>query len=251
MKYDLKDIEKLKCYKSRMQWKVTAFLAFICALSLAILTPSQMVKTLFVEYSDVSKYLFPFFNFGIGGVIGFLLSWLLFAVDSLATGKLVDSRFFRHYYCTSLAVQKYPEIENRQLVTYWFELFNSWGKPSNPQHSLYKRTFERTYSLRLIYYLKYGLLYLAFLCSLFLLATSFVFDHNIVVLVVRVAYILVLFALYLLVGLYNKLTETESTKYFEKYDCTGAYYKYKEFQLQLWTHFEQHLAKKFKVKTKL
>lgn len=96
------------------------------------------------------------FQLGAGVLLPASFSWLLFASDPLATGTDKEAEFFRSQYASQFFVDRFKVGEGIEKHM-WFTLFNSWANPQHRMHDGYVRTFERSYSCRLLVYLRRGL----------------------------------------------------------------------------------------------
>ena len=229
--------------KKKMKWKVFAVLAFVCALFVVVYVPEELLTPLTTSFHLASIYVA---KAGIAGVNILLLRWILFAQDHLATGNSRSSQFFRHYYPSNYAVTVY-RLTRADADKQWFEFFNQWEDPQHPQHLQYEYSLERSYGCRVIYYLQRILFFFVLLAIVgtilcLLLGTVDARSSLPVRLVVAVG----AFSVAVWLEASNKITEkkTAGGTYDDRYDATGAYFKYKEQQGILRSYFEQEVLKR-------
>jgi hypothetical protein len=137
-------------YKQRMKWKVTSLLGFLVILFAILYVPPDMFRFVSDSLSTAGSLAL---RVGFSVPLVFFAQWIIFAQDHLANGDSKASRFFRECYASKYATEHYG-IPADRARTLWFDYFNSWSQEDHPLHGYYRSSFERSYSLRLIFYLK-------------------------------------------------------------------------------------------------
>lgn len=233
-------------YKSRMQWKVTAMLAVALISFMVFFIPTGVQSKLVKQFGEVQKY-----SAGIMALTGaplvFFVRWVIFAQDHLATGNGRASRFFRHYYPSCTFITKHG-VDGNVARKLWFEFYNKWQKPNHKHYDLFRRNSERTYSMRMIWYLKRILLAYLLLALVAMSLDCWLFERQEFVSLLPVKVVLLFGAAVMFVSIQFSNTITEhpaSPDYFDRYTATGAYEKYKEIQGYVWVLFEEEEVSKW------
>jgi hypothetical protein len=231
-------------YHKRMQWRVTSVLIVVAALFFLLYVPEIVLHPLTTRIGMLGSFLI---RAGISLPLAYAGRLLIFSQDHLPTGRSKASYFFRYYYASSYAVVMY-DIPSRKAMQMWFDYFNAWADPTHPNHDYMSRTFERTYSLRLIFYLKRVL-------TLFLMAAiiataldQYVLHSNdSATLVAPRIFGLVVVACFLAILYHDNRAwlTAHPGSYCDKYDASGAYRKYKDIQEILITKFEEDVLKHY------
>lgn len=228
---------KLWSYKTRMQFKVFNSIALCVGLFLALYIPKEISGPISEKLTDMQAIAL---KLGIGTPIALLLQWVIFAQDHLANGSSVAAKFFRHYYPSHYANHKYS-LTIPAATRLWFNLYNQWHLPENPNHNKYKTNSNRTYSLRMIFLLTRVFVIFAVLASIMTVGCFWPLKEAEFskLLPSRIAGII--FASVVAIWLYcsNSIKIMSGGNYYEKYEVTGAYHKYKEYQGILWEEFEE------------
>jgi hypothetical protein len=170
-----------------------------------------------------------------------LVPWIIFAQDQLATGASKASQFFRYHYPSTLAVNKYS-LTRQEANRAWFEYFNAWEDPKHRWHSDYKNTFERGYSLRLIYSLNRLLFWFVVAAGAATTLTALLLDEPRSVLASKIVLILAVGLLWWWLHTSNTFTKLDSGDY----SATGAYFKYQEINGITSNRFEIEILEKRK-----
>ena len=230
---------RISSYKSRMQIKVFVAIATCVVFFVFLFTPKEVGDPLVERISEAYA---SFVKLGLSLPIMFILQWILFAQDHLANGNSLPSTFFRHYYPSSFAKHKY-DLSAPTSNRLWFDLYNQWHDPDHSYHEKYKINSKRTYSLRLIYYLYW--ISVIFLVTA--LATAVLCFYPLKeadfsrLLPARIAVIVFIGLFAFLLRQSNRLSYNKDLNYYERYQATGAYHKYKEYQGILWEIFEEEV----------
>ena len=226
-------------FRRRMQWKVTSVLAACVVLFAILYVPIDILGPLADRFGEVGKAMI---RGGLSLPVAVLLRWILFAQDHLANGKSRAAKFFRYHYPSSYAMHVHG-LGETQAMHAWFRLYNSWHQRDHEYNHLYALNTHRTYSLRLIYYLKRVLLvfFVLGLLSIVWQLFSPISEGIVTPMAAQIAVLVMVGALTLWIHLSNsfELTEGENLSYYDRYSATGAYRKYKELQGQLWMVFEE------------
>ena len=234
-----------KSYKSKMQGKVFLALLLLCGVFTFFFVPDEVTVPLRAKLSAIGTGLISTAIASSG--IYFYLQWVVFAQDHLANGRSISSMFFRHYYPSSFARQKYG-ISIQRANRIWFDYYNAWQREDHPRHACYRTNANRTYSLRLIYYLKYLLLYFSIVAGAVTLGNKHLLHEAAfgAMLAPRLAFILIALAIAVIIIRSNNCTARADANFYERYAATGAYEKYKEFQGVLWELFDEEVLEPLK-----
>jgi hypothetical protein len=226
-------------YKSRMQLKVFSAIAVCVTVFIFIYIPNEVMNPLSEKISQAQA---AYLKLGISVPIMFLLQWVIFAQDHLANGASLEAKFFRHYYPSSYARHKH-DLAIPMASRLWFDLYNQWHSAEHSRHDKYKTNSYRTYSLRLIFYLTKIFTVFVVLAAVttglcYWPIKEVEFDR---LLPGRIAGILFSLSLAFWLRSSNKILPNPQGNYYEKYEATGAYHKYKEYQGILWEYFEEEV----------
>jgi hypothetical protein len=224
--------------KQQMKRKVTAVLISTVALFVVFFVPSAITTPVAKGLNEWHKLLI---KFGIAVPVMVFVPWIIFAQDQLATGASKASQFFRHHYPSALAVKKYS-MSRQEADRVWFEYFNAWEDPKHRWHNDYKNTFERGYSLRLIYYLNRLLLLFVIAASVATTLSAWLLDEPRSVLAPKIVLIAIAGLLWWWVHASNTFTKLASGEY----SATGAYFKYQEMNGITSNRFEVEVLAKRK-----
>jgi hypothetical protein len=238
------DLQTRGAYKRNMQVWVSAVLS-ACILFFALLyVPDEILTPLFEILKTVNEWLI---RAGLAVPFVVIFPWVLFAQDHLATGNSRASRFFRHYYASTYAVEvkRLPRDKADKL---WFDYFNQWEADSHPNNEYYRRNFERTYACRLIFYLKRILgafIVLAFF-STFLTTWVLKTTGSSKLLPARIFILGISIVGLASLHFSNRIRENNASRsYQDRYSPTGVYFKYKEIAGILRNLFETDVLSKF------
>lgn len=124
----------------------------------------------------------------------------------------------------------------------WFEYFNPWEDPKHRWHGDYKNTFERGYSLRLIYYLHRLLSLFVIAASVATVLTAYLLDESRPVIASKIGVILIVALFWWWLHASNRFTKLENGEY----SATGAYLKYQEINGITSSRFESEVLVKRK-----
>jgi hypothetical protein len=224
--------------KRKMQRRVTYVLAATVLIFAIVYVPGEVTDPLAVSLATWQQVLA---RSGISLPVLALLGWLIFSQDHLATGGSRASRFFRHYYPSQYAQEKYG-LSKERANRLWFDYFNGWATSEDQRlREDYARSFQRTYSVRLIFYLKrilFGFVILAAIATpvfTWLIPT----DGAQKLLPGRIAIILAAMLLLVWLHMSSRFSERSGTQsYGERYQATGVYAMWKEIGGILTTRFE-------------
>lgn len=248
----------IKQIKMKMQSRITLILAGCVSVFLLVYLPREVQDKFARMFGEAKGTIqgieitnIAGFITGLCGVpLSFVVRWIIFAQDHLATGTSKSSQFFRYYYVTSMLMALHPNIDRTQASKLWFEdTFNKWQKPNAKEQELdmFRRVSERTYSLRLIWYLQRVTVYFI-IGSLAMMSAECLFfkrDSFVEYLPVKgVVFVLAAFLCWWLHGS-NKIKLVNQSGYFNKYEATGAFEKYKEIQGLAWEHFRETVLVKW------
>ncbi len=128
-------------YKSAMQWQVTTVLMTSVVLFVILYIPSEVLVPITGSLSHTGELVT---RLGIAAPAAWMLRWVLFAQDHLATGSSSASQFFRHYYVSLYTRSKY-DLSKGEADMRWFEYFNDWEEQGSPNHKFYRINVRRTY----------------------------------------------------------------------------------------------------------
>jgi len=227
--------------KIKRQWerRVTSVLVALIALFVVFFVPQEIAKPITDRLTGWQNLVV---KLGASVPIMLVLPWIIFAQDHLATGRSKASKFFRDHYPSTFATAKYG-LPREQADKEWFDYFNKWEAAGHPDRGNYEITFQRSYSLRLIYYLKRVLLSFILLALVattlsWLLNTSDAHE----LLAARLS--IVVLAVLILGWLHSSNRFWAIRDRAGQYDATGAYFKYKEINGVLRMKFEADVLSK-------
>lgn len=215
--------------------KVIGLLVTVSVFFVVLYLPDEVLQAFGAKMELVGKILT---KLGVTFTVSSVGFWFLFSVDHLATGKGLKSRFFRHYYPSTYAVEHcgMSQVDANEA---WFTYFNKWVDETHPHHTYYLFSFKRSYACRGIYYL------LPLLVVCLAGATASVVDslmtpgidmHAPLLLSQELVWF-VAAGVTIWVYLSNRVREKNTTSYEDKYDATGAFKQYKEIEGILRTLF--------------
>lgn len=234
--------------KARMELKVLLVLAAITILFAVVYVPEELLRPLTAYFGSVSEYLEYAVQYGLPSVGIFIPVWLLFGLDHLGYGNPATSkphRFFTHYWLSTYAVIRYGLNRDEANRLFFDDFFNKRANKEHPQHGHWRRSFKRSYTCRLIYYLHWFLLafvLLAIASTLFCLALGT--DDAQSSLPARSVVAFVAFIALVVVDVSNQIVDHGKDRPYEsRYTATGAYAKYMEIQGILRSSFEQEVLK--------
>lgn len=227
--------------KARMKQRVVWVLAAVTVFFGVLYLPDEVTQVFGQRFEVAGKILA---KLGVTLPFTLLAVWFLFGQDHLATGRGRASRFFRHYYPSTFAVQHCNKTQ-ADADNLWFTYFNQWEAPNHLNHRFYEDQFERSYTCRLFYYLVRILTwYLVAAAVSIVLWTWIIPTQDADRMLVPRVIVWVLFALLTLsISLSNRIQEVPGASYQDAYRPTGAYFKYKEIQGILQRHFWEDVLK--------
>jgi hypothetical protein len=234
-----------RSFKHRMKRRVTAvvflFVLFFVGLYVPDIVLGALVESLNIGWRSFVRFAAP-----MAGSISmtFVLQWIIFSQDSLATGSSKKSRFFRACYPSTYARNKYGLMQG-EADRSWFDYFNQWQNDEHPNHSYHIDCFKRSYSCRLIYYL--SKLSIAFTCgAIALMVFTFLIDptdfwkH----LLVRLTFLIAVAILFSVLAYANRISEGQTPQGERNYQVTGVWFKYQEINGVLIRKFEMDILTK-------
>jgi hypothetical protein len=222
--------------KNAMKRRVTSVLVAIVLLFVLIFVPSEIVDPVANGLKDWQRLLA---KLGVSIPLMVVIPWIIFAQDHLATGKSKASQFFKHHFQSTLAMKKYGQTQ-ADANRLWFDYFNKWEDPKHVHHGNYKATFDRSYALRLIYYLKRLLfLFVVAACASTIMMTVLLPDTR-PALPARITIIVVVALVWSWLHLSNTFKKLPSGDY----EAAGAYFKYQEICGITCSRFEQDVLSK-------
>ena len=237
------DLQTRGAYKRNMQVWVSSALS-ACILFFALLyLPDEILNPLFEKIKLVNELLI---KVGLAVPFALIFPWILFAQDHLATGNSRASRFFRHYYPSTYAVEV-KGLQRDKADKLWFDYFNKLEAENHPSNEYYRRNFERTYACRLIYYLKriLSVFIVLALFSTFLITWIFNTTDSSKLLPARIGILIVSAIVLASLHLSNRIQENAASHpYQDRYSPTGVYFKYKEIAGILRNLFETDVLSK-------
>jgi hypothetical protein len=224
----------IKDYKTKMQNRITWILAGCVSVFLAVYLPRDL-QELFVRMFGEAKgtiggieitNISGFITALCGVPLSFVLRWVIFAQDHLATGKSKAGDFFRYYYVTSMIKALHQDIHQTQALKMWFDAFNKWQKPNarEEDQDMFRRVSQRSYSLRLIWYLQRVTVYFIIGSLVMMSAECLFFRRETFVLYMPVKVGILLLAAFLCWWLHgsNTFKKVDEAGYFNKYEATGV-----------------------------
>ncbi|MFC1799297.1 hypothetical protein ACFL2Z_00080 [Candidatus Eisenbacteria bacterium] len=89
-------------------------------------------------------------------VIFYYLNLMLFSADTLYFGHPDENKYieaFQRHWPSKHVAEKFS-LGQEEAESYWFtNVFNAWSGTDHPQHQQWKRTLERGYACRCVYYM--------------------------------------------------------------------------------------------------
>ncbi len=229
--------------KIKRQWerRVTSVLVALVALFVVFFVPQEIAEPITNRFTGWQNLVV---KLGASVPIMLVLPWIIFAQDHLATGRSKASKFFRDHYPSTFAVAKYG-FTREQADKEWFDYFNKWETSGHPDRGNYESTFQRSYSLRLIYYLK-RLLLTFVLLALIATALSWLLKTSDAHPLLAARLAIIVLALLILGWLHfsNRFWVVPAVP--GEYEATGAYFKYKEISGILRQKFQDQILSKRK-----
>jgi hypothetical protein len=224
-------------YKRRMQRRVVSVLWFLVVLFVIVYVPPALIEPVVARLST-NRWVLALARLLLAVPLVPLLGWILFAQDHLPYGTSKASHFFRQYYVTVYARKKFS-LDKSQATTLWFDYFNKWEAEDHPLHDYYRVNFERTYAVRMIYYLKRILVVFVILGCGSAFVASLALQAERDWLPLRIAIVVV--AAFFLAWLQQANRATRCSDATEAWEATGVYAKYKEICGILRVKFVEHL----------
>jgi hypothetical protein len=223
--------------ENRQKRQGVTVLVAVTAVFWVFFIPDEFTRVLGERLDTVVKYLV---KAGLAGSVTFFVGGFVYSQDPLASGSSLASRFFRHYFVTTYAVQNYS-LNEGTATRCWFEYFNPWEDADHKNHEFYKRAFEASFKCRLFHYLKYTLpVYVVLAAGLTALFKWVVKTDNPSEMFVARCIVLSIGVLVTLVVMaWNRVREDPNANYAERYTATGAYGKYKTMQGILRSKFDE------------
>jgi hypothetical protein len=223
-------------FKARCKRRVVAVLAALTVFFGVLYLPDEVTRVFGQRFemagavlAKLGVMMLPF---------ALVASWFLFGQDHLATGRGKASQFFRHYYPSTFAVM-HCKKSKAEADNLWFTYFNRLENPNHPLHTYYETSFDRTYTCRLFYYLVRILTWYLAAAAVSVILVTWVFPTQDAdkMLAPRIIAWVVFALLTVSIALSNRIKKVPGTSYYDAYDPTGSYYRYKEIQGILQQHF--------------
>lgn len=222
--------------KNAMKRRVTSVLVAIILFFVLIFVPSEIVDPIARGLEGWQRLLA---KLGASIPLMVVIPWIIFAQDHLATGNSKASQFFKHHFQSTLAMKKYGQTQ-ADANRLWFDYFNKWEDPKHEHHGNYKATFDRSYALRLIYYLKRLLFLFVVAACASTIAMTLLLPNTRSALPARITIIVVVALVWSWLHLSNTFKKLPSGDY----EATGAYFKYQEICGITCSRFEQDVLSK-------
>lgn len=231
-------------FKQKMKGQVTAVLFFYILLFVALYVPDTLLAPL-MERLNVGWNFFVKFagSFASSIPITFVLQWIIFSQDNLATGSSKTSRFFRYCYPSTFAKDIYG-LEQGKADQSWFDYFNKWQDEKHADHSYLVDCFKRSYSCRLIYYLvKLSFVFTCGAAVLMLISLATDPADFQKYLLPRITGLVIVVLLFIWLTLNNRIRENLKAPRQDRYEVTGVWFKYREINGVLIQKFERDVLK--------
>ena len=231
-------------FKQKMKRQVTSVLFVYILFFVALYVPDKALAPL-IERLNVGWNFFVKFAGSLAGSIPitFVLQWIIFSQDSLATGSSKESRFFRHCYPSSFARDVYG-LKQAEADQNWFDYFNKWQDEKHVDHSYLVDCFKRSYSCRLIYYLvKLSFLFACGAAALMLISFAIDPEDFQKYLFSRMAGLIIVVLSFGWLTLNNRIREDLQAPREDSYKVTGVWFKFKEINGVLIQKFERDVLK--------
>lgn len=230
-----------------MKRQVLLVILFAFGLFGGLYLPDEVLTPLHATWNGVYETLT---KVGLSAGVCFGIGlWLLFTQDHLANGASRPARFFRHYWPSTFAVETSKgALDAPAANAAWFDYFNPWEDSQHARHGDYVRSFERSYGCRAIFYLQWVSTLFVLGGALATVLFTWVFPtENAGDLLAARLVVLVLAAL-VCAWLWstNRVRENPAANYWERWNATGAFAKYKEIQGILQQHFKRDVLDKLK-----
>jgi hypothetical protein len=200
------------------------FLTGTSILALTALFFTGFVGTVPGAHDVLKQFSLPDWAYGL---MFLLLVYVLFVViasdDTLYYGNPKHNRFARAFQrnLPSKHLSVALGTDNETATYLWFNEFNKWGDPKNERHEDWKRTFQRGYSCRLIYYLWVFGRNLLCLCGAWLAVEAFLFFYYgrpVANIEAKITVVLVIVLLILSLGICNRTKAGSATGVWRRFD---------------------------------
>jgi hypothetical protein len=147
---EIKDREKTKY--QRYTALVLIFLGLIYGF---FFLPESVLDIIQSKLKAMQSWVGTLIGTGASGIAAVLIGEIVMAQDLLATSSLSAAKFFRAQYPSNFIMSFYPSCSKPEANELWFFIFNQWSSPTHSRYQKYVQTFQRSYSCRLIFHVRW------------------------------------------------------------------------------------------------